>query len=525
MITRRKFMTLSGAYAGSILLSGCSAHNLPLKIDKFDEYDFKRFPALGLTTSISKEYDYDVKVEGKIPPELGGTLYRNGPGLFQRAGVRKRCILDGDGMVQAFKIVDGRVHFQNKFVRTEKYEEESAAGKFIYATWSTQAPGGMLANFLGGMLKSQAGITAVVRDEKLYAFDEFQQPYSLDPDTLETKGYALLENFEQTKFFSAHSKIDRKTGEWLFFGLEFGATVSLHLIILDKNNRLKRHQKIGLPRSVYVHDFFVSDRHIIVNLPPADLKFLDYLLGRTSILGSMSWQPEKGNLVLVFDRDISSKPVQLETEASWMWHSLNAYEDGEVIIADFVGYQNPDHILGEDPALIAIMSGRKGQYNYAGEIRRYVINLNKKKIRPEILDKGSYDFPSINLQHMCHKYRFGYLTKKQEKEIFFTGLARIDMENSSSQSYDFGPGKFCSEPVFVPVPGYRYSAWTDKEPGWLLTEVYDSGKQKTFLALFRADNISDGPLARAYLNQAIPLGFHGFWYPQEVKKSDRLQKR
>jgi len=227
----------------------------------------------------------------------------------------------------------------------------------------------------------------------------------------------------------------------------------------------------------------------------------------------MSWKPEKGNLILVFERGLSAKPVQFETEASWMWHSLNAYENGEEIIADFVGYQNPDHIIGEDPALIAIMSGRKGQYNYAGEIRRYVINLDKKKIRQEILDKGSYEFPLINLQHQCHKYRFGYFTKKQKKEIYFTGIARIDMENLRSQSYDFGPGKFCSEPVFVPIPGYRYSPSTGKEPGWLLTEVYDSEKQKTLLAIFRADCISDGPLARAYLNQVIPLGFHGFWRP------------
>ncbi|MBW1752665.1 MAG: dioxygenase, partial [Deltaproteobacteria bacterium] len=67
MITRRKFIGLSGAYAGSILLSGCSAHNLPLKIGEFDDYGFKGFPASGLTTSISQEYAYDVKVEGKIP--------------------------------------------------------------------------------------------------------------------------------------------------------------------------------------------------------------------------------------------------------------------------------------------------------------------------------------------------------------------------------------------------------------------------------------------------------------------------
>lgn len=514
MITRREFIILSGASAGSMLLVGCSAHNLPFKVDEFEHHDFQRLPALRLVSSISKECSYEANVEGKIPLELAGTLYRNGPGIFQRAGVRKRCILDGDGMVKAFRISSGRVHFQNKFVRTEKFVEESAAGKFIYATWSTQAPGGVMANFLGGRIKSQAGITAVVRNNNLYAFDEFQSPYRLDPGSLETKGFARFGMPDRSKFFSAHSKIDKKTGEWLFFGLEFSLSLTLHIIILDKNDRLKRHKKIGLPRNVYVHDFFVSDRHIIINLPPVELNIIDYLMGRVSVLGSMSWNPAKGNIILVFDRDLNAKPVELETDASWMWHSLNAYEVGEEIVADFVGYENPDHIIGEDPALVAIMSGRKGQYDHAGKIHRYVINPKNKNIKHEILDSGSYEFPYINPQHKCHKYRFGYFAKKCNQDIIFSGIARVDLNNFNSQVYDFGRGYFCSEPVFVPIPGHRYSPLKAQEPGWILTEVYDSGKQKTRLAVFNADRIVDGPLAWADLNQTFPLGFHGFWHPR-----------
>jgi all-trans-8'-apo-beta-carotenal 15,15'-oxygenase len=34
---------------------------------------------------------------------LQGTLYRNGPGLFDRGGGRKRMLLDGDGMIQAYQ--------------------------------------------------------------------------------------------------------------------------------------------------------------------------------------------------------------------------------------------------------------------------------------------------------------------------------------------------------------------------------------------------------------------------------------
>ena len=110
-----------------------------------------------------------------------------------------------------------------------------------------------------------------------------------------------------------------------------------------------------------------------------------YLTGQKSFLGTFSWKPEIGNIVLVFDRQAEKDPIQYETESCWMWHTLNAYEMGNEIIADFVGYRNPDHIIGPDPALFAIMAGRKGQYRYPGEIRRYVINTAAKTIRSEIL--------------------------------------------------------------------------------------------------------------------------------------------
>ncbi len=511
MLTRREFFALTGASVGSVMMSGCSAHNLPLHTGYFQEHDYQQFPALGLATSVTDEYSYETNITGTIPRELNGTLYRNGPGLFERSGYRKRCILDGDGMIQAFRIVEGRVHFQNKFVRTKKYVHESRVGKFVYATWSTQAPGGVLDNFLGGKVESQSGVTAIVRNKKLYAFDEYRTPYELDPNTLETKGPADFGLPRKSAVYFAHSKIDPKTGEWFLFGLEYGVSVVLHITILNKSGRLIRHQTCKLPRKTYMHDFFVSDRHIIFNLPSIDINFFDYLSGQKSFLGAMSWKPEIGNIIFVFDRRGEKIPLQLETEACWAWHTLNAYEKSGEIIADFVGYQNPDHIFGQDPALFAIMSGRKGQYRYPGEIRRYVINTAAKTIRFEILDGGSYDFPVINLDHMCHRYRFGYFTKKQNREVFFTRIARVDMKTLYSESYDFGQTIFCSEPVFVPKPGYNYSAETDAEPGWLLTEVYDSGKRKTLLAIFEAEHISDGPIAQAYLNHVLPLGFHGYW--------------
>lgn len=170
MVTRRNFLRLAGGAGITLLLPGC-AGSPPFRKDLFPDFGGPGAPYLGLATSLPEEYDYEAGVEGRIPSDLRGTLYRNGPGLFDRGGLRKRNLLDGDGMVQAFRIHDQGVHYQNRFVRTPKYVEESAVNRFIYPTWSTQAPGGLWENFWAtNRMKSQAGISVYWRNGSLYAF-------------------------------------------------------------------------------------------------------------------------------------------------------------------------------------------------------------------------------------------------------------------------------------------------------------------------------------------------------------------
>jgi hypothetical protein len=45
--------------------------------------------------------DLAPRIEGKLPQGLAGALYRNGPGLFERGGLRKTHLLDGDGSSSA----------------------------------------------------------------------------------------------------------------------------------------------------------------------------------------------------------------------------------------------------------------------------------------------------------------------------------------------------------------------------------------------------------------------------------------
>ena len=48
--------------------------------------------------------------------------------------------------------------------------------------------------------------------------------------------------------------------------------------------------------------------------------------------------------------------------------------------------------------------------------------------------------------------------------------------------------------------------------GWLVGTGYDVRRQRSFLSVFDALRLSDGPIGRAWLPYWVPYGFHGRFY-------------
>lgn len=511
MLTRRELLLyLAGAGLAQFAL-GC-ASSPHLRQDKFPPLASQKETYLGLATSVEDEFEEDTRVEGALPSELRGTLFRNSAGLFERGGLRKRTMFEGDGLIRAYRIEDGRVGFMCRFVKTEKFVEESKADSFIYPTFSTQAPGGFLSNFwAGGKIKSQAQISVWMRNGKLYAFDESSLPYLLDPETLKTIGPTDLG--VKNAYYSAHPKTDQRTGHWLHFGLHYGKYAEILICIFDKDDRVISKQTIRLPRYIHLHDFFATERYLVFNLHPLEVEVFDFLLGRKSLAESFRWRPEKGNLIMVLERRSDTSPVFIETESIFMWHSINAYDDGDAIIADFVGYKSPDHFLGKNSPVYAVMKGEKGVYKDAGEIRRYIIEPKNRRLKSQRLTNNSgYEWPMIDLRNRCYPYRHAYVARTRRGDDFFwSGISAIDLKSGKERVYYFQEGHYCSEPVFAPISSAQHDALAEIEKGWLLTEVYDGINKRNYLAVLRSDALEDGPVAMAHLSRHLPFSMHGFW--------------
>jgi all-trans-8'-apo-beta-carotenal 15,15'-oxygenase len=474
-------------------------------------------PYAGLATTLATEYDYMPRIEGQLPRILQGTLYRNGPGRFDRGGLRKRLLLDGDGMLQAYQFRNGQVHFRTRFVRTAKYVAEEAAGRFLYRTWSTLAPGGLWAN-LGLHLATQAEVTVIRRHDTLYAFGG-PQPYALDPETLDTRGVSTLGVPAPQTRYQAHWKVDGRTGEWLHFGVAYGRTPLLHLTVFTAAGHLRTHWTVPLPRPVFLHDWLVTERHLLFILHPGLIPLWGVaamLLGWRSPADVLRWQPALGNLVLVLDRAGPSPPLLLEAEAAWMWHALNAYEAHGELIADFVGAPTIVGLGHPSAPFFAVMRGHAPAPpapEARAQVRRYVINPAARTLREDVLaaDDG-YEMPFVNPCLSCHRHRYGYFVQHGQAGWLWSSVARVDTQTGAVTKYDFGPGHYCSEPVFVPQPGVAYETGAVAEPGWLLTLVYHTDTHQSSLAMLEADHVAAGPVAWVHLTHHVPLSFHGSWH-------------
>jgi all-trans-8'-apo-beta-carotenal 15,15'-oxygenase len=459
---------------------------------------------------------YEPSVTGTLPAGLAGTFYRNGPGQYTRGSERKGSIADGDGMIRMYRFSAGKVNYQSRFVRTKKYVEEQAAGRFLYTTWtSPQPPNGIRLDF--DRSPNQAGVTTVVRNGKLYAHDEANPPWTLDPNTLASIAEDPL-RVENPYGMKAHFRVDAKTDEWILFDTQFDATAPSHsayIVSADGQRTTRRTIPVGaqVPLS-YMHDFFVSGASVMLHLQPAFPDFAQLEQG-VPFGTSLRWREREGTKLAILSRAADVAPIVVETDSRWMWHSVNAHDRGNEIVADFVGYDAPDHfvqIAGKEPAWYAYMQGRSGSFVNPGKLRRLVVNKTTRTAREEILDSGNNEFPVVDKRVHCHEHRDIYFIQAPGSALWWSRVARLDTRTGASDGYDFGPGCYLNEPSFAADTSVPVNL-TARDVGWLLVPVFELATGLSSLAIFRANALADGPIASVRLRTQDPFAFHGSWQP------------
>lgn len=462
------------------------------------------FTALGNDTVDRAETE--IRVRGKLPPGLNGVLFRNGPGLFHRDGQTKRTVLDGDGVIQRLEFSDGIVRYSRRFVKTPKLIAEEAAARFLTPSWTTTVAK-PFAN-IGQPIQSQAGVTTYDVNGKLLALDEGGSPgFELDRKSLETLRPAALGLPENDASPKAHAKQIAETGDWLFASTRHRrGKMLIDLVRHRRDGSRVATPTVLSPRVSFVHDFAATSRYAIFNLQAVRLHGLRFMAGLASYSECLEWAPQQGNMILLIELATGTHQT-FEAPAAWAWHMANAYQHGNDIVMDFVGYDDPGHFIGPNAQLAAIMRGEEGVHGAPGTIRRYVMTPDGK-LTETLLAEGNFEFPCIDWRATGALHDRVYVTAGTSGGMLHTGIAALHTRTGKLDAYDFGPLVNTGEPVFAA----NFFDAGDEE-GWLITQILDVAKNTSAFVVLEAGNVAAGPVAVIELAETLPISFHGHWVP------------
>ena len=82
----------------------------------------------------------EAKVEGVIPLWLNGSLLRNGPAMYEVGPEAYKHWFDGLGMLQNFKVENGKVTYCSRYLRSQAFVRAEARKGIAYAEFGTPLP-------------------------------------------------------------------------------------------------------------------------------------------------------------------------------------------------------------------------------------------------------------------------------------------------------------------------------------------------------------------------------------------------
>lgn len=494
---RRQLLRLAGAgAAGAAMAPTAFAQAAPDPwMADFQQADATLPWTLGYRTPDGDFGGAAAEVSGRFPAAVQGVLYRNGPAIHDLGGRRYQHWFDGDGMVQRYAITATGVNHSGKVVRTPKFVAEQAAGQRLLEGFGSKWPG--VRQVTGPDAFNAANTSVLAVNGELLALWEGGSAFALDPQTLETRGAKVWSPETRGVPFSAHPRVDTDGTVWNFGVSALADRMVLYEIGPDA--RLRRAQAVPTPHTAYVHDFAITERHLVFLMPPLVLERGRMHEGH-SFVDSHRWRPELGMRVLVVDKADFSRQQWLELPAGFMFHLGNAWEDAQGIIrVDYVQAATPDVLYGTDRALMRGQLSPRPQYHIA------VARLDTRRgLASQELLAVQAEFPRIDPRLTGRRHRhLLHASHSQPSHPGFSAVARTSVETGHTDRYAYGADHMVEEHLFIPEPGSAPGG-----AGWVLGTALDLTRRRTVLACFRADRLGDGPVAQATLPYALPLGLH-----------------
>ncbi len=461
----------------------------------------------GLLRPNPTEADYAItKVEGEIPRELNGTLYRNGPcqKVLPQGGAGAMHLFDGDALVHAIRFEDGRAHHLSRYARTDSFEVTEREGSYCFGGLNLPAEGAPQ----DPMGNVQPNTNIVSHGGRLFALVESAPPFEMDPSTLASKGSWNLDGKMLGLSTTAHPKIDRRTGQMLLHGYQ-PLEPYLQLYVIESDGTVSLAEAIDAPWPSMMHDFAITENYVIFPLGSVYFDFEPYLAGQ-GFSAAVTAKPELNMKFGVRRREPGSPTKWIDVDsAGYMFHPGNAYEKDGRIVMDACKYESAQGLLDD----IAVV--RRGECSGGLIAKPYLYEIDPDAgtcVETKLSDMGA-EFPRLDDRLVGYENRFGYAASAEPAEGtegFFRRITKYDRQNGCSVHRAEVPGQWVGEPVFV-----ARNTDAAEDDGFVLNLVYDAPTDRTAVDVLDARAIDTDPLARLWLEERVALGFHGNFAPSK----------
>ena len=515
MDRRQLLKAVPGLAVGSLLVSkqGLAGliKNEPKNINNTQELfnqALKNNPQLIGFNNVEQNFSRSqLSIEGQLPKDLAGTLFRNGPAKHERKTQRYTHLFEGDGMVQQFTFANGKVHHQGRFIDTEKFKKEEHAQAFLYSGPETQIAHSL--PVINKNMVNTANTNIIHVGNDLWALWEEGSATSLDPNTLNTNGIVDLgqgtayENALKGMPFSAHPKQDPNGDIW-----NFGYNPSGHIILyhLSKRGAVKNVKLINAKfKGGMLHDFLITHKHLLIILPSISREH-----SQGQFFSSIAFEPKKAMRVLVVSKQTLTVTKEYELPPGFAFHFGNAWEEQDGTIHFDASLYDDVQVLHNLSEVMAGQHKAKEQINNnALNARATFFTLKTNNTVEQHTFSAFSEFPKVHSHLVGLKNRDLFFVSSTKTALWSDTVTRLDTFSGKQDRYFYGDDFLVEEHISV-NPKCQLGS------GYIIGTALHVPSKRTCVNVFREEHISDGPIARAWLGHHLPLGFHGHFVNSTV---------
>ncbi len=435
----------------------------------------------------------DLEFEGVLPDDLDGVFYRVAPDPQFPPLLGDDIWFNGDGMAARFDFHGGRVDFRQRWVRTEKFLLEQAAGKALFGAYRnplTDDPS------VSGQVRGTANTNIVFHAGRLLALKEDSPPVAMDAGTLQTRGSWDFAGALIGQTFTAHPKVDASKGEMIAFGYAARGLMTPDIAVyrIDADGRLAQTTWIKVP-------YYCSWERLERGLP------------------HFGWDGSREMYIGVLPRTMDAAALRwFRGPARFATHVMNAFNDGTRVHLDM-----PVAAGNMFPFFPDVTGAAFDPTAAAARVTRLTLDMGSKGegVESQTLHATVGEFPRIDDRYATQPYRHGYLCAQDASRPFdlkasrsATGLmmntlVHMDHQSGQTRTCWCGPGASFQEPVFAPK-----SRHAPEGEGYLLAIVNLLNEHRSAIVVLDAQRLNEGPLATLSLPVRLRQGLHGNWVPR-----------